>query len=109
MVIDFIIDVLLEFANLSNIPVRQRFIMTKEINFQCSDCGLCFQDSEEDARFAEEHVRLTGHNEDLMSFDVDQLLEKAKSMIDQIAPIKPKKTLIQLLNDVCETKEAKST
>lgn len=80
--------------------------MTKEMNFQCSDCGVCFQDSEEGARFAAEHVRLTGHNEDLMSFDVDQLLEKARTMIDRIAPIKPTKTIIQLLNEVCETKEA---
>lgn len=55
-----------------------------EINFQCSDCGICFQDTEEGARFAKEHVKFTGHNEDLMTFDIDELLEKAKKTISKI-------------------------
>lgn len=55
-----------------------------EINFQCSDCGLCFQDNEEGARLAKEHVKLTGHNEDLMSYDVVKLLAKARETISKI-------------------------
>jgi hypothetical protein len=59
-----------------------------EINFQCSDCGVCFRDNDEGARLAKEHVRLTGHNEDLVSFEIDELLKIALKKIDAMKIIK---------------------
>lgn len=69
----------------------------KELNFQCSDCGVCFQDSEEGARLAMEHVRLTGHNEDLICTDVSELQRKVMKIIDDLSIVKPKKKLTELL------------
>lgn len=57
-------------------------------NFQCSDCGVCFQDNEDGARLAEEHVKLTGHNADLVCFAVDELLKIALKKIEAMKTVK---------------------
>ena len=62
-----------------------------EMNFQCSDCGVCFQDTEEGAKLAKEHVELTGHNEDLIYTEIHQLLEDAFKSINKIPKLEIEK------------------